>query len=78
MILENICFGEDGKAVLIDLDMCTAIGEMMERYQSGFLMYPFHNTWTYKNWDYVQLGLMIIRVISRITIMINQTSRKLI
>jgi len=55
--LENICFGEDDKAVL---DRCMVASELVEQYEPPSLMYPFHKTWTFKKWDYVQLNLIII------------------
>ena len=62
--LDNVCFDSDNRAILIDLDRCqNANVPVFAGMGTESLMYPFHSDWVYRQWDYVQLGLMIARII---------------
>ena len=62
--LDNICFDSDNRAIFIDLDRCQDVNKtLVAKVATESLMYPFHSDWVYRQWDYVQLGLMIARII---------------
>ncbi len=61
--LENICYNDNNEAVLIDLDHAVNVNDGVWQRVFKSLMYPFNSTFTSKNWDFVQLGLMLIRII---------------
>ena len=61
--LDNICFDTENRAIFIDLDRCQNVDDTVCAEVAKSLMYPFHNGWVYRQWDYVQLGLMIARFI---------------
>ena len=62
--VENICFNESNHAVLIDLDCSQkASHSLVSRPDSGSLLYIYKDGWTYKQWDYVQLAIMIGRIV---------------
>ncbi len=61
--LENICYNNNNEAVLIDLDNAVNVNEGVWWRASKSLMYPLNSTFTCENWDFVQLGLMLIRII---------------
>ena len=61
--LENVCFDTENRAILIDLDRSQKVDEIVHTVVAKSLMYPIRNDWVYRQWDYVQLGLMIARII---------------
>lgn len=62
--LENICFDNDNKAILSDFDRCEPVNEpVCAKVGQPSLMYPFHANWVYRQWDYVQLGILIARIL---------------
>lgn len=62
--LENVCFDSDNRAVLIDLDRSAPVNKKVRSIFGNSVMYPYHSTWVYKQWDYTQLGIMIARILS--------------
>lgn len=63
--LENICFNSHNQAVLIDLDRSRPVNMRVRAVLQESVMYPFHDEWVYKQWDFVQLAVLIGRVIDR-------------
>ena len=62
--LGNVCFDSDNRAILIDLGRCQNVNDdVVANVATKSLMYPYHSNWVYGQWDYVQLGLMIARII---------------
>ena len=62
--LENVCFDSNNRAVLIDLDRSEPVNDTVCAIVGDSVMYPYHSTWVYQQWDYTQLGIMIARLLS--------------
>ncbi len=61
--LENVCFDHDNTVVLIDLDRSLNVDDTVTSMLSRpSLMYPFVRGWTYRHWDWRQLGLMVAHI----------------
>ena len=54
--LDNVCFDSGNRCQDVNDDVLAMVA-------TKSLMYPYHSNWVYGQWDYVQLGLMIARII---------------
>ena len=64
--LENICFDEANRAVFIDLDRSEQADSSVS-FKRKSLMYTYVESWTYKQWDWRQLGLLLVRVLQPVS-----------
>ena len=64
--LENICFDEANRAVFIDLDRSEQADSSVS-FKRKSLMYTYFESWTYKQWDWRQLGLLLVRVLQPVS-----------
>lgn len=62
--MDNVCFDSDNNVVLIDLDRSQVVDEEISSVSTKeSLMYPVKSDWTYRNWDWRQLALMIVHIL---------------
>lgn len=62
--IENVCFDQDNNIVLVDLDRSQQVDNVVRSVTTKeSLMYPVIRGWTYRNWDWRQLALMIVHIL---------------